>query len=239
MLEEVGELGVLWRYFDAIYCINLERAVQRREKMSNIFEQYQIPVIFFKAVEDKNCNRGCLLSHKTIYNQALQQGFRRILIFEDDLIPTGYVAAEYLQHCIDYMEKNPWDIFFLGAVPDNFGFRQVRTSTANIYRIHGICTHAYALSVSGLEKMKDIHYSPLSPLDYVIKRREDLHCFATYPSMFYQETGYKLPQWMITTGLRINEFYAYYVGIPLKYMFWVGLGLVVAIVVWKSCRKRS
>lgn len=207
-----------WYFFDAIYCINLERDVKRREKSRAIFEHFQIPVTFFKAIPDAVGDRGCLASHRALYNLALDQGFQKILIFEDDIIPASKITPEKVRRCTDFMGTQAWDLFYLGAVPNIFSYFQRRTEVKNIYRIKGICTHAYALNRSALEKLKNIQYDPQTPLDYALRDDYALESFAVYPSLFYQETGYPFSQGAITTGLRINEWYAYHAGFPAKPM---------------------
>ena len=205
-----------WNFFDAIYCINLERDVKRRRNSRAIFEHFQIPVTFFKAIADTVGNRGCLASHRALYNLALDQGFQKILIFEDDIIPASGITPEKVRRCTDFMDTYDWDLFYLGAVPNIFGYFQHPTEVKNIYRIKGLCTHAYALNRRALEKLKNIQYDPESPLDYALRDDDTLESFAVYPSLFYQETGYPFSQSVITAGLRINEGYAYYVGFPAK-----------------------
>jgi glycosyl transferase, family 25 len=222
-----------WDFFDAIYCINLEKEVKRREKASNIFNRFGIPVTFFKGIPDKISNKGCLASHKAIYNLALQKGYKKIFIFEDDIIPTKELTSDKVKYCTDFMERYHWDIFYFGAVSSTFNYHQIKSPVKNIYKIKGICAHAYALNNSALQKLKDIEWEPKNPLDYIIRDDDTLENYAIYPSLFYQETGYKLPINVITSGLRINEFYAYHINIPFKYVLIFLIILFIIILWWK------
>lgn len=217
----------LWNYFDKIYCINLEKDIEKKKNVENICKKLDIPITFFKAIKDDISDKGCLLSHREIYNLALKNGYEKILIFEDDIIPSRYKQDD-LKNCIDFMKEYSWDIFYFGSVPSIFSYCQKKIKKIkNIYSIRGICTHAYALNKNALSILKDIEWSPNSPLDYIIRSNPILKSYAVYPSFFYQDTGYKLPKGVITLGLRVNEFYGYHIGIPLKYI----IGIVIIFIV--------
>ena len=224
-----------WNFFDAIYCINLEKDKEKRRKCQSIFNRYSIPAIFFKGILDEIGDRGCLKSHKAIYNLALDKGYNKILIFEDDIVPTSEISLKNINYYTDFIEKQGVDIFYLGGVPDCFNYSQKRTAFPNIYKIRGICTHAYALNRKGLEKLKDIKYTPELPLDYIIKKSDTIESFAAYPSLFYQETGYKIPRSIILSGLKFNEWYAYYIGVPVKYI----IVIIVIVLVFYLLKNSS
>lgn len=227
-----------WDFFDAIYCINLEKDARKREEASLVFARYGIPATFFKGVEDEISNKGCFASHKAIYNLSLEKGHSRVLIFEDDIIPAGGVTPERVKYCTDFMKDHPWDIFYFGAVPSIFKYSQEKSPVKSIYKIRGICTHAYVLNRSALEKLKDKEWEPGAPLDYVIRDDETLEKYAVYPTFFNQRTGYRLPKVLITSGLRANEFYAYNIGIPAKYPLMLLAALVAILILWKFLRRK-
>jgi hypothetical protein len=213
-----------WNFFDCIYCVNLEKDEDRYNKAVYIFKHYDIPVTFFKGILDNIGNKGCLESHKAIYNLALSKGYNKILIFEDDIIPTLQINTKNILYYTDFLKNNNWDIFYFGAMPDCFSYSQKQVGVPNIYKIRGICTHAYALNKNAMEKLKDIEYTPEAPLDYIIKKDEELNSFAAYPSLFYQKTNYNLPESIIILGLKLNEIYAYHLGIPVKFIL---IGVVI------------
>ena len=228
-----------WNFFEGIYCVNLEKDTKRRERCQNIFNHLGVPVTFIKGIQDEISNKGCLASHKFIYNLALQKGYKRIIIFEDDIIPTKEITLDRIKYCTDFMEKYPWDIFYFGAVPSILNYSQTKTSVKDIYKIKGICTHAYALNNSALQKLKDIEWPPEMPLDYAIRSDDILENYAIYPSLFYQETGFKLPEDVITSGLRLNEFYAYHFGIPAKYPLMLFVILIIILIWWKLSQRKK
>lgn len=217
-----------WNHFHKIVCINLARAQDRRERCEQHFETHHIPASFFPAIEKKDGNYGCFLSHRTLIRDAIEQDLDNILIFEDDIQPTKHCNPDALRHCVRFMETINYDIFYLGVVPDIRNYT-TEVVTGHIYKVRGICTHAYVISRRGLHKLKDLRYSFAQPLDYKIRDNMDLECYGYYPSMFYQETDYKLPQWSIHLGMGLIEWYAWNINIPLRVLLDLLLGLAFGI----------
>jgi GR25 family glycosyltransferase involved in LPS biosynthesis len=91
---------MLNKYFDCIYVINLKR---RPDRLAHITEQLMQVNTAFKLIDavdgnDVKCNlkvgngwnykgvTGCAYSHKKVYEDALGNNFKRILVVEDDNI---------------------------------------------------------------------------------------------------------------------------------------------------------
>lgn len=110
---------------DQIYVVNLERRTDRREhaekELNSIgLKNYE----FFKAIDaaerglkPDNINftpgmLGCFLSHRCIWAHALEQGYSRICIFEDDMrfIPK---FNQYLELAWLHLPKD-WQLAYLG-----------------------------------------------------------------------------------------------------------------------------
>jgi GR25 family glycosyltransferase involved in LPS biosynthesis len=228
-MAQKNELQKEWEKISKkIYCINLRENYTRKEACKKIFQEWGIPVKFFPAIKNSNGNLGCLLSHKTLYEKGLKKCIKNMIIFEDDIIPTSSLTIKNLKKINTFSCIYPYDIFFLGVVPD------IRTKTTtqiwdDIYAVNGICTHAYVISRNGMKKLKDIQYSPEKPLDYIIRDMHGLKCCMFYPSLFHQETGYHFPRYMISGFMRWVEWYSVYINIPLKIMG-IFLGIIIVIV---------
>ncbi len=105
---------VLNEYYDKIYVLSVEAAIDRREKFEERFRGLDFEFFFgadkslftIKQVEkdhiysetrtrehhrfSKTMRHGeiaCSWSHKMIYEDMLRNGYQRILIFEDDAVP--------------------------------------------------------------------------------------------------------------------------------------------------------
>ena len=110
----VNTISVLENYFDGIFVITLERATDRQEQIKNRLEGLNFQFFYgvdklklsfaelisnkiYNETEAKRLNRygkgmvlghvACALSHRKLYEHILEQGFKRVLIFEDDAVP--------------------------------------------------------------------------------------------------------------------------------------------------------
>ena len=104
-------------YFDAIYCINLDRDVARWEAVKTQAKQlgFLSELIHFSAIETpQNHHIGCALSHREILKMAYDQRFENILVLEDDVI-FRHDALALLEHNIRELQTRKWDLWYLGG----------------------------------------------------------------------------------------------------------------------------
>ncbi len=135
--------------FDAIYCINLDAATERWQRMRRRFALLGIAerVRRFAAVATPNSHHvGCALSHRAIVEQAARQGLRSVLVFEDDAIFLED-TLEQLSACVAELARQEWNLFHLGGhcweqdFPDAPGCRHLRSPCREL-----TCSHAVAYS---------------------------------------------------------------------------------------------
>ena len=127
--------SILNTYFDKIYCLNLTSQTERKKQMLRFSEQYRIEFEFFNAISGNLFNDiweklkpshffnpnyvACALSHLSIYQNALDRGFKRILIIEDDIL-IRFDVNEYFERIISQLENIPdWDLLYLAWIPLN------------------------------------------------------------------------------------------------------------------------
>ena len=108
----------MWEFIDKVIYINLDDREDRREIMSKFFEKGQIPldkVVRFSAICRKNGSLGCLQSHTEVLRIAKKEGWKNVLILEDDLEWTEDFEEGYKK--LEELVKLPkWDvIMILGA----------------------------------------------------------------------------------------------------------------------------
>jgi hypothetical protein len=111
--------------FDRVAVVNLARRPERLERFWNLlidwpfkkpqrFEAVDGEAVGTPAGWDKGPGAwGCLLSHRTILDCAIDDGVNTLLVLEDDAIPVanfGALAGEFLRHVPD-----DWDGLMLGA----------------------------------------------------------------------------------------------------------------------------
>ena len=154
---------MLTNFVDHIYCINLEKRPERKEmfiknleeRAETSLEKVSIP----KAVDGTTISKeemhsnyqmnfphytrgayGCFLSHINCVRDAKEKGFKKILIFEDDV-----TFVEGFKSKLESFFSNlpgPWDTLWLGA---NFISKPVEVAPG-IARVHSYAAHAYMLT---------------------------------------------------------------------------------------------
>jgi len=154
------ELANPFSYFDAIYCINLDRATERWQAVQARFEDLGIAsrVHRFPAVDTPvNHHIGCALSHRAILAEARSRGLRNVLIFEDDVI----FAANALEKLRPNLEElkgeelhgRQWKMLYLGG--HRWGRRFEKAPGCRHLEIpHRVtCTHAIAYHESVYDRL--------------------------------------------------------------------------------------
>lgn len=192
---------------DRVFVVSLERAVERRARMRERLAGLRYE--FFPAVDKAALDRarlvregtyderrtrrayrhrvdmplghiGCSLSHRAIYEEALRQGWRRVVVFEDDLValPDGIAA---LPAALSQLPPD-WELCYLGywknqVVSGSARLRQAiyvalaplglvrwrprealrllpRPYSANLRRAgRHMCTHAYAFTPAAARRL--------------------------------------------------------------------------------------
>ena len=104
----------MWEFIDKVVYINLEHRQDRRDIMKEFFEKGQIPedkVVRFNAIKRENGQIGATYSHAEVLKLAKQNGWKNVLICEDDLEWTnfeeGYAKLE------EYVKLPKWDVIML------------------------------------------------------------------------------------------------------------------------------
>jgi GR25 family glycosyltransferase involved in LPS biosynthesis len=118
-------------YFDKIYLLNLHKRKDRLDKSVEKLDKLNIKYDVFNGTDGSviqklwnkldnpnftNSNYvGCAISHLSIYQDALQNKYEKILIIEDDnLIHNGII------NMFDNLVIPEWsDLFYLGYIPLN------------------------------------------------------------------------------------------------------------------------
>jgi len=118
-------------YFDNIYVLNLNRRKDRSENTKSRLDKIRIKYEKFGATDGsvikplwesfhkENTNfttpnyLACSISHLSIYKDAIENGYNRILILEDDILVNKNIHTIF-----ESMEIPEWkDLFYLGYIP--------------------------------------------------------------------------------------------------------------------------
>lgn len=109
-------------FVDKVYCINLDRRPDRWNKMIKRFDDLDIKADRVKAFDgldysgdDKilNAQKATVKTHLSVIQDAIDNKYNRICIFEDDVI-----FCDDFNERFDFFRKNVpfnWDIMYLGC----------------------------------------------------------------------------------------------------------------------------
>ena len=228
----------LWNFFEGqIYCINLKTREDRYKSSKRIFDKYDIPVQYFQVDKHpKGGAYGCFDSHIKIIRKAYSEGANQVLIFEDDITPTQYLTPNHLKRAIRFMKSENWNLFYLGALPNIRTYKTYSTTHSDIYRLRGICTHAYIVNRQAMKKLINLKYEG-TPIDYYYIHKFN-KSFALYPTLFMQglhESDIGHNWWSkygtkdrVAAFYRCMECYAYYIQYPII----IFIPIVILILAW-------
>jgi glycosyl transferase family 25 len=160
---------------------------------------------------------GCALSHRRIYEETVRNGWRRVLVLEDDAVPRLAdlpAAAAALSELPD-----GWELVYLGyekfervTVHDRLkkatylvlaALRLMKWTPAQILRFHPrpfsahllaaglhLCTHAYGFTLAGARKLLAAQTPTAFVADHLLIHlvlSGELRAFVTRPQLFDQE----------------------------------------------------
>lgn len=133
--------------FDGIVYINLDRRPDRKKTLLEGLASLKVDpqkVHRIEAIDDPlNGRRGCLLSHLKALDFVKEQGWKRGLIFEDDVIYhcTSQKIEEETKRFFEKFEEN-WDVYVLGGAY----FEVYKTFEEEVYRVkNSDRAHAYVV----------------------------------------------------------------------------------------------
>jgi GR25 family glycosyltransferase involved in LPS biosynthesis len=198
-------------FFHKAYCINLERAKERREDCVQEFKKHSLDVSFWDATEGRRVKKstynpflsngeiGVYHSHLRLIRHARKNNYRNILIFEDDVKFVDDLQEKFSCAVQDVPED--WDFIFLGCQNwfnnhDVFGADPEPEKISDVvYRMYaGYCLHAYAISQKAYALMDPL-WSRMhegKPIDLLMSE-EIYHKCNTYmirPPLAWQRKGY-------------------------------------------------
>lgn len=134
---------------DAVLCISVCEREDRRALLDEEFASSGLQVEYVLVERDnENPERGCYNSHLRCAELALQRGYRRVLILEDDAT-LEFFAPRVLARINRFLAKRNPDIFYLGV---NLGWLWL-TWTPSIARVRAQGGHAYILSTEACRKV--------------------------------------------------------------------------------------
>ena len=153
------KISCLVNRVDKIFCINLDKRPDRWKVALSEFNKVGLGshVERYSAIEHEEGCIGCALSHYNIIKKAKEEGYKNVLIFEDDVeflrtdqfedvVINAFSQLESLN--IDY------DMFYLGGNVKGNSNKRVDTNLVELDNVK--CTHAYITSESVYDNILNI-----------------------------------------------------------------------------------
>ncbi|MBK7561571.1 MAG: glycosyltransferase family 25 protein [Chitinophagaceae bacterium] len=245
MADLVPEINKrLHQYFDKVFVLTVPRFKERQQKVQErlagiLFEffygvdkndldaefiarNYKYDKKNSLAIRQvfKELNTGeiaCALSHRTIYQAMVDNGWKRVLIFEDDVVP-DFVNLPQLFQTLKELPDN-WELFYLGYLKNEkrTPSRQLKQFWYTLMGQSGLsrmplqmiknrlprkfsslllkagfhdCTHAYAVSLEGAKKLLQAQTPVTYRADNLLSAlvlQQKLHAFISKDFLFNQE----------------------------------------------------
>lgn len=184
-------------YFDMVYLINIPTRVDKYQHSMRMFEklnitkwQHVIPMDAESIIGDFELAKtamSCKLSHLECYKDAVDKGYKHILIFEDDFcfnIDDKSIEENleyHLKVCFTFLQTVDWNLFYFDNMVqakrvDNIMLSYYRLKSINEFQfVQGKrYTHSYALSNEACKEMiKIINKNQNGKHDHVDKLLEE------------------------------------------------------------------
>ena len=176
-------MGRYLEFFDECYYINRAERQDRSEAfIKRAFEvgilpkrqeavkpEFEYVKYLYEGHEDitRAEKISCTLSHQSIIQEAKNNNYDCILIFEDDCLFLDNFKEKLSKSIFD-LKNFEWDIFYLGGEPNNY-LHQISDSLYTMKERGGIyCLHAYAIHKRFYDKILSIEANKISILDNYI-----------------------------------------------------------------------
>jgi hypothetical protein len=168
--------------FDAVYCISLmdqfERAAAARQRLR--VQGLNGGLTFYRPPRGRHFPRAVWTSHRAVACHALDEGYDRILILEDD-VHFRVDRTTMLRRLTRSMARLPtgWWGYYLGHLPLQMYFKGI-----DLLHVRSACAHAYVANTPLLQWLAaNEPMDPEIPVSPTVGASIDA-AFATLPHMY-------------------------------------------------------
>jgi cytochrome b involved in lipid metabolism len=186
--------------FDKVYCVNLKHREDRKNNILNECVKYDLGEIdFFEAFNGNNIshnykisngNVGLIMSNIEIIKEAKNNGYKNILVIEDDCYFTDEIKN--IDSYIDLLPED-WDMFYLGGNHNGVvGSNPPIKINEKIVKLHHtFTTHFVAINNTVYDVLLERLSTFVDPIDVIyttIQKTHNVYC--TSETIAKQINGY-------------------------------------------------
>lgn len=154
--------------FDKIFCINLDKRVDRWNEASSLFDSYSVSVERVSGIEDRFPWNGLRLTVIGIFERAIRENYETILILEDD-VDWSTDFYDRLETCWKSLPED-WDMFYFSAAHQHWPysynehlFKLIWSTAAHAIAFKRSCFETVLASLKNSKEAIDVIYSRLQP----------------------------------------------------------------------------
>src|SRR5512133_4287612 len=207
--------GLRYEFLDAVYKLDLDRDRLVRD---GTYDERRTRRAYRMGKDMSLGAIGCALSHRRLYEDMLANGWERMLVLEDDVVP----RADALAGLPEALRELPptWELWYLGywqneVVTTNRRLRQAayvalaplglsrwrpgeatrlvpRSYSPHLNRAgRHLCTHAYAVTREGARKLAEAQTPVALAADQLLAMlvlQGRIEAYAASPMLFDQES---------------------------------------------------
>lgn len=175
-------------YFDKVVVINLDKRVDRLEKITEQLNDLGITFERFSAIDGtgKNPIIAGRDSHVEVWKQNLG---KKVLILEDD----AYFVEGFQERFDEIIQTLPedWDVFYLGALIDKMTGKVIKVNNDWYRQIVSTGTQAYCLHPNMMQYFIDRIEIYDGYIDVGLRiLAEDTNAYITQPNLVTQYPSY-------------------------------------------------
>jgi len=202
-------MNILNEYFDKIYCINLDRRLDRWSECLDIFNKMNLNVERFSACDGQlidtgygkvyNGELGGTISHTRMIKHIKDNQFDKVLILEDDIEFCNNFEDNFKQAVKDLPED--WDIFFFGGNHTG-GYQIITPKIGRVFRT--LALHSYAvrgkaasylyqnmIQFTGHSLCANEQLTPSVAADFwMAKTQPNINCYSIFPNLTWQRESF-------------------------------------------------
>jgi GR25 family glycosyltransferase involved in LPS biosynthesis len=188
------------KYFDKIYCINLDRRKDRWEETIKELDKWGLTdeVERYSAIDGKDIkgsypislgNVGLIDTNIKILEEAKEKKYKNILILEDDVEFTNGIKD--LKDYYDNIPKD-YDMIWFGGNHNLHMGKSLSRVNEKIIKLHSTyATHAVMINESMFDVIPTLISKKRKPIDvYYCDLQKSFNCYGFYPNIAIQRPSY-------------------------------------------------